>query len=122
MVASTGFEPVTYRLSSDCSAIELRGYNGRTGGSCTPNASFEVQIYSLVCPTDMHLIPILEGGIGFAPMMRGLQPRALVCLANHPYGAEKRTWTSNTLITGQLLCQLSYLGMPGIRDYSDEIR
>ena len=26
----------------------------------------------------------LEGGIGFAPMMRGLQPRALVYLANHP--------------------------------------
>ena len=26
----------------------------------------------------------LEGGIGFAPMMRELQSRALVYLANHP--------------------------------------
>lgn len=26
----------------------------------------------------------VEGDIGFAPMMRGLQPRALVYLANHP--------------------------------------
>ena len=126
MVAPTGLEPVTYRLSSDCSAIELRGYMvGRVGIEPTVFTLWVRDLQSRAFANYAYLpmyIIILEGGIGFAPMMRGLQPRALVCLANHPYGAEERNRTPNLLITSELLYQLSYLGMPGIRDYSDEIR
>ena len=88
MVAPTGFEPVTYRLSSDCSTIELRGYMvGEVG--VAPTVFLMSRIYSPL-PSLLGTLAHMEGGIGFAPMMRGLQPRALVCLANHPYGAEER--------------------------------
>ena len=50
-----------------------------------PSVGLEPTTYGFVDRCSVQLnYEGMEGDIGFAPMMRGLQPRALVYLANHP--------------------------------------
>ena len=64
------------RLVQQTSPVTLLAYlpYGRTGWSCTNNATYVVQFYRLVHPTDMRLIPLWRRIEDLHP-----QPFSLIC-------------------------------------------
>ena len=89
LVAGTGFEPVTFGL-------------------------WARRASRLLHPASFMKLENQMGGGGFEPPKHkaaDLQSVPFGHSGSHPYRADERTRTFNLLITNQLLCQLSHIGI-----------